>query len=219
MTCKDKASYASSPPKSQYNPQIHWRAHFWEFLGGSVELLIQKFSKGYSLLNSLYLMTTEMTFGNFFGVSAKWKCNRKVWIVRSIHCKFDSELIFERFRNCSSGMKSSLRIVWIWLKFFKRQMLALQVLLQHTAAHCNTLQCTAKHSNILNELDWSSSRRACSRCRYVCNTMQHAAIHCNTLQGTATHRKTLQHTTNLIEVPQEAHARVAGTFATHCNTL
>ena len=46
------------------------------------------------------------------------------------------------------------------------------ILLQHTATHCNTLQLAAPH----------------------CNTLQHTAIYCNTLQHTAAHCKTLQHT-------------------------
>jgi len=48
------------------------------------------------------------------------------------------------------------------------------LLMQHTAAHCNTatLQYTAIH----------------------CNTLQDTATHCKTLQHTATHCNTLQHT-------------------------
>jgi len=45
------------------------------------------------------------------------------------------------------------------------------VLLQHTATHCNTLQHTATH----------------------CNTLHHTATHCNTLQHTASHCNPLQH--------------------------
>ena len=64
-----------------------------------------------------------------------------------------------------------------------------QLLVSHTATHCNTLQHTATH----------------------CNTLQHTAAHCNTLQHTATHCNTLQHTA--------AHCSTLQHTATHCNTL
>jgi len=52
--------------------------------------------------------------------------------------------------------------------------------LQHTAPHCNTMQCTDKHCNTLQH------------CATHCNTLQHTATHCNTLQHNATYWKILQ---------------------------
>ena len=56
------------------------------------------------------------------------------------------------------------------------------ILLQHTATHCNTLQHTAQHCNTLPHTVTH------------CSTLQHTAAQCNTLQHTATHCNTLQHT-------------------------
>jgi len=56
---------------------------------------------------------------------------------------------------------------------------------QRTAAHCNTLQHTAKNHYTLQQLPYSATHY---------NTLQLTATHCNTLQHTTTHCTTLHHT-------------------------
>jgi len=67
------------------------------------------------------------------------------------------------------------------------------VKLQHTATHCNALQCTATHCNALQ------------RTAMHCNTLQHTTKHYNTLQNTpqhtATHCNTLQQDPETSEEP------------------
>jgi len=55
--------------------------------------------------------------------------------------------------------------------------------LQHTATHCNTLQHTATHCNIYT----CAGHKGIAIPLNYCNTLQHTATHCNTLQHTATH--------------------------------
>ena len=76
-------------------------------------------------------------------------------------------------------------------------------MLQHTAAHCNTLPdalgetMSMVRRDILGLLRGHDAQYTATHC----NTLQHTAAHCNTLQHTATHCNTLQYT------------------AAHCNTL
>jgi len=73
---------------------------------------------------------------------------------------------------------------------------------QHTAAHCNTLQ----HCNTPIVCDVVCAQATdlrkhafdetvvCTHILYYCNTLRHTATHCNTLQHTAIHCNSLQHT-------------------------
>ena len=57
--------------------------------------------------------------------------------------------------------------------------------LQHTGAHCNTVQLTSTHCNTHTHSQILSKGR---RERLAnCNTLQHTATYCNTLQHNATH--------------------------------
>ena len=79
--------------------------------------------------------------------------------------------------------------------------------MQHTATHCNTLQCTATTYMYQEHTSWVT----CAIYVAHCNTLQHAATHCNTLHYTATHCNILQHTAT--------HGNTLQHTATHCNTL
>jgi len=64
------------------------------------------------------------------------------------------------------------------------------LILQHTATHCNTLQHITSHykeprepSNMLHDLILQLTATHC-------NTLQHTATHCNTLQQMSTHCNT-----------------------------
>ena len=71
--------------------------------------------------------------------------------------------------------------------------------LQHTTAHCNTLNYTATHDT--NVCDVSMCVTWCSIIQTHVNTLQHSATHCNTLQHTATHCNTMQRTATHYGVP------------------
>jgi len=94
-------------------------------------------------------------------------------------------------------------------------------LMQHTATHCSTLQHTAIHKKLTNEIDATH-----------CNTLQHTATHCNTqetdkrdwcntLQHTATHCNTLQYTrdwqTRLVQLHTRHKCPMRPTPKTHTN--
>jgi len=72
--------------------------------------------------------------------------------------------------------------------------------LQHTVAHCNTLQRAATRCNkgkiiyifLIAHIFWAFAFFVCQK-SYNCNTLWHTATNCNTLQHTATHCNTLQH--------------------------
>jgi len=60
------------------------------------------------------------------------------------------------------------------------------VSINDTATHCNTLQHTPTHSN-------TPHRSGGYKHEQHCNTLQHTPTHSNTLQHTPTHSNTLQH--------------------------
>jgi len=68
--------------------------------------------------------------------------------------------------------------VYICLDIYEGGLRSAGSVLQHTGAHCNTLQHTAKYCI----------------CKWLTERVLGVAKHCNTLQHTATHCNTLQHT-------------------------
>ena len=75
------------------------------------------------------------------------------------------------------------------------------MILQHTATHCNTLQGCLLRAAVSSHRNGSFCDMILQHTATHCNTLQHPASPCNTLQHTATHCNTLRH------------------IPTHCNTL
>jgi len=99
-----------------------------------------------------------------------------------------------------------------WSDAKQKCLFRFQVLLQHTATHCNTHvqkyedRRKAEMSVLLP--DHTATH---------CNKLQHTATHCNTLQHTATHCNTLQRT---LVISGASPSRIFGSaFRSHCNTL
>jgi len=98
----------------------------------------------------------------------------------------------------------------------------LEMWVQRTATHCNTLQHTAIHCNTLQHTATRCNTPAsrgdiCTRMRHWCagfllaTHWQHTVAHCNTQELTATHCSTLQHT--------GTHCNTQEFTATHRNSL
>jgi len=149
-----------------HNTYAHWqdesdmyvRVDLSTFIRGSAKMSTRSTPSRNinSLLNMLCKMTVELTFEKyllyFFSKVSSISISRITSSSELTFWKILSRSDFEKHRSCT---------------FIN------EILLQHTATHCNTLQHTATH----------------------CNTLQHTATHWNTLQHTATHYDTLSHNT------------------------
>jgi len=84
---------------------------------------------------------------------------------------------------------------------------------QHTATHCNTLQHTATHPSEVTEVLWQVFGVCNTPVFRCCNTLQHTATHCNALQHTtpAAFCNTLQRTAT--------YCTILKLTVTHCTIL